>query len=405
MANPDHLAVARKGGDAWNQWLLSSNQPAKLANADLEGVDLSHANLMFADLSGANLHKTSLVGANLYCATLSGANLEGADLRSAMMTEAELSRTNLHDADLRYANLDGITAVQADFSKAWAERVNAREATFTGACLENASFSYSDLTASGLQNIKGQQAGFFQSTLRSTDFTGADLREAYFTNAILVGCRLSGADLTGANVHGASVWNVALDGAKQHELVITSDFEPRITTDDIELAQLIYLLLHAAKLRNVLDTLGRRGVLILGRFTPERKALLDAIRDELRRRLYLPILFDFPGPSSGSIHETIVTLAGLARFIVVDISDPKSVPQELTAIVPTRPSVPVVPLLQKNQIPWAMFGHIQMFPWVLPIRPYATIEEVVDHFDEYVVNPAEAKAAEQRRETPPDCGR
>ena len=33
-------------------------------------------------------------------------------------------------------------------------------------------------------------------------------------------------------------------------------------------------------------------VLILGRFTAERKAVLDALRDELRKRNYLPILFE-----------------------------------------------------------------------------------------------------------------
>jgi hypothetical protein len=32
-------------------------------------------------------------------------------------------------------------------------------------------------------------------------------------------------------------------------------------------------------------------VLILGRFTDERKEVLDALRDELRKRDYLPIPF------------------------------------------------------------------------------------------------------------------
>jgi hypothetical protein len=37
-------------------------------------------------------------------------------------------------------------------------------------------------------------------------------------------------------------------------------------------------------------------VLILGRFTEERKLVLDALREELRQRCYLPILFDFEKP-------------------------------------------------------------------------------------------------------------
>jgi hypothetical protein len=48
----------------------------------------------------------------------------------------------------------------------------------------------------------------------------------------------------------------------------------------------------------VIDTITSKVVLILGRFTPERKSVLDAIRDQLRKRNYLPVLFDFEKPSN-----------------------------------------------------------------------------------------------------------
>ena len=85
------------------------------------------------------------------------------------------------------------------------------------------------------------------------------------------------------------------------------------------------------------NALTSKVVLILGRFTPERKVVLDAIREELRRRHYLPVLFDFVKP-------TISTLAHMARFVIADLTDAKSVLQELQAIVPLSPSVPVQPL-------------------------------------------------------------
>ena len=53
------------------------------------------------------------------------------------------------------------------------------------------------------------------------------------------------------------------------------------------------MLLHNEKIRHVIDTITSKAVLILGRFTRERKAVLDALREELRKRNYLPILFDF----------------------------------------------------------------------------------------------------------------
>jgi hypothetical protein len=82
-------------------------------------------------------------------------------------------------------------------------------------------------------------------------------------------------------------------------------------------------------------------VLILGRFSEERKIVLDAIRDELCKHNYLPILFDFsPSPNRDTV-ETVRTLAGMSRFIIADLTDAKSVLQELQAIVPDFPSVAV----------------------------------------------------------------
>jgi hypothetical protein len=70
---------------------------------------------------------------------------------------------------------------------------------------------------------------------------------------------------------------------------------------------LIYLLLNNQKIRDVIDTITSKLVLILGRFTPERKIVLDAIRDELRKRSYLPVLFDFEKPSNRDVTKTVST--------------------------------------------------------------------------------------------------
>jgi hypothetical protein len=56
----------------------------------------------------------------------------------------------------------------------------------------------------------------------------------------------------------------------------------------------------------------------------ERKVVFDALRDELRERDYLPILFDFDKPASRNPDETITLLARMARFVIADISDAKS---------------------------------------------------------------------------------
>jgi hypothetical protein len=74
-------------------------------------------------------------------------------------------------------------------------------------------------------------------------------------------------------------------------------------------AQFIYLLLHNQKIRDVIDTITSKAVLILGRFTDQRKAVLDALREELRKRNYLPILFDCSVPATRDITETVSLLA------------------------------------------------------------------------------------------------
>src|SRR5262249_56896068 len=126
--------------------------------------------------------------------------------------------------------------------------------------------------------------------------------------SIVVETELTNADLTGCRIHGISAWGLKLEGTKQQNLVITEVGEPAITVDNIEVAQFIYLLLHNQKIREVIDTITSKTVLILGRFTDERKAVLDALREELRKRNYLPILFDFSVPATRDITETISLL-------------------------------------------------------------------------------------------------
>jgi hypothetical protein len=69
---------------------------------------------------------------------------------------------------------------------------------------------------------------------------------------------LEGANLTGCSVYGISAWDVNLAGAQQSDLVITRPDEPVITVDNLEVAQFIYLLLHNEKIREVIDTIGKK---------------------------------------------------------------------------------------------------------------------------------------------------
>ena len=135
-------------------------------------------------------------------------------------------------------------------------------------------------------------------------------------------------------------------------------------------------------------------MLILGRFTLERKAVLDTLREELRKRDYLPVLFDFEKPVSRDLTETISTLAHMARFVIADLTDAKSIPQELNAIVPDLPSVPVQPILYASDESYSMFEHFMRYPWVLPTFRYQDTMSLLVSLKEHVITPSEQKARE-----------
>jgi Pentapeptide repeats (8 copies) len=251
-----------------------------------------------------------------------------------------------------------------------------------------------DLSRANLGRAKLSGANLWEANLSDANLSDANLWQANLSKAILVETNLAGATLTQCSIYGISVWNTQLEGAKQDSLVITREDEPTITVDNLKVAQFIYLLLNNQELRDTINTLTMKVVLILGRFTPERKIVLDALRDELRRKNYLPIVFDFEKPAHRDLTETISTLAHMARFVIADITQAKSLPQELERIVPGLPSVPVQPLLQARAKEYGMFEHFKRYPWVLEIYRYTTVDKLLVTLKEHVIEPAEQKAHE-----------
>jgi uncharacterized protein YjbI with pentapeptide repeats len=376
MANDEHVAILKQGAAAWNGWrdenphIHPDLSGADLNGADLSKANLSEANLSEADLGGARLGMADLHGANLGMASLGGANLGMADLHGANLGMASLRGARLIEADLSEANLSRARLIEADLREA-----RLIEADLDGAILEGAN-------------------------LRNANFSGANLTEADLQAATLVDTNLTGANLTGCRIYGVSAWGLKLDGATQQKnLVITRWYEPTVTVDDIEVAQFIYLMLHNQKIRDVIDTITSKAVLILGRFTQERKPVLEALREELRQRKYLPILFDFEKPRSRNTDETITLLARMARFVVADISDAKSVLQELRAIVPDLPSVPVQPIILAMQEEPGMFDFYRNFRSFLNVHRYASQEQLIADLGEKVIRPAELKVLDLQGST------
>lgn len=400
MAKPDDLARLKDSVAEWNAWRLAHPDVVpEFSGADLSGADLRGANLGGADLRGAYLSDANLMDAYLTGAYLSGADLSGAILIDANLCRADFSGGEHSDcivADLSGAGDNGYIAAEApDFIGAVLSGADLMDADCGAVSLGGADLSGTDLRRAKLRAANLVGTDLSGADLGRADLSGADLCGADLSRASCVGTILRAANITACRVYGISAWDVDLEGAIQSDLIITPPDSPTIRVDSLDIAQFIYLLLNNERIRHVIDTITSKVVLILGRFTPERKPVLDAIREKLRKRDYLPVLFDFDKPSNRDITETVSTLAHMARFVIADITDAKSIPQELMRIVPALPSVPVQPLLLASQREYGMFEHFGRYPWVLEPYLYEDEDGLLAAVTDKVIGPAEAKAREQ----------
>ena len=411
MAKPKQLERLKQGVHGWNEWRTKHPgehidlSGAKLSEDNLSWADLSWADLTNADLSGcdlwfANVSNAALTRANLTRANLVSTNFSGANLSKADLSGANLSKASLFGADLTEAVLSKADLTNADLRRAVFFKASLMDANLSMAMGFKASFGWANLSKANLS-----AAFLINADLREADLTNADLRKADLTFSNLVQARLNNSDLRGCRVYGVSAWDVQLVGAKQTDLVITSGDAAQITVDDLEVAQFIHLLLTNRKIRNVVHSVTLKAVLILGRFSDSQKPVLDALHAALRDSYNLvPILFDWEPSENRDLTETVLLLANMCRFVIADVTDAKSIPQELSLIVPNIPSVPVQPIIRASEHEYAMFEHWRKFPAILPEYRYESQQLLLDTLDTRVLAPikrweeATDKAAAKERQ-------
>jgi uncharacterized protein YjbI with pentapeptide repeats len=423
MTNAEQLELLNSGVEAWNKWREENPDikinlfGADLSGADLYGADLSGADLSGADLSGARLSEADPNGADLSYANLSGADLSGADLRGAdldgvSLSGADLRRANLrgvnlsgvnlsgadlreadpNGADLRYANLSG-----ADLSGVHLLGANLREADLSGANLREANLSGANLSGADLRGARLSEAYLREADLSYANLSGANLSNANLINVNFVETNVSDADISNSKIYGVNVWDLEGEFKEQNQLIITPDNASVITVDNIKVAQFVYLILNNKEVRDVLNTLTSKTVLILGRFAlPERKVILDALRNKLREYDLLPIVFDFERPDDKDFTETIKTLAGMCYFVIADVTNPKSSPLELQATVPDY-QIPFVPIIQEGESPFAMMVDLQKkYDWVLDTISYRDGDQLIRILKKGIIDRAMQKHDELR---------
>jgi uncharacterized protein YjbI with pentapeptide repeats len=294
------------------------------------------------------------------------------DLIRADLRNANLANARLNEANLNYAKLKGANLSKANLKRA-------------------------DLTMANLADACCTETNFRGANLRKSDLRRADLTRANLKEAILVRTLVDKAKLSGSFVYQTNVWDLEGEFEEQNDLVITPDGVPAITVDNVKVAQFVYLILNNEEIRDAINILTSKAVLILGRFAiPERKKILDSLKNKLREYNLLPIVFDFDRPTDKDFTETIKTLAGLSYFVIADATNPKSSPLELQATVPDY-QIPFVPIIQEGEHPFAMMVDLQKkYNWVLKTVTYDSMETLMKVLKPLIVDPAMKKRQELR---------
>nr|WP_307729106.1 pentapeptide repeat-containing protein [Massilia sp. IC2-476] len=377
----------KEGPGAWNRWRAKNPEQYidfRGANLRETRLDLSHYNLSRANFSGADIARLNFCRASLAAAYASEANLEGADFSAA-----DLSGSYFHDCRCSLANFTGCDLRVAKFSDCFFMLSSFDDSNMRRADFAMSHFSEVSFNRAILAEVKLKDAIF-----RRCEFAAADLRNANLIGASFVDVRLSHANLSGARVYGTSAWSVDLTDANQSGIVITPDGESEITVDSLRIAQFVYVLLTNTEVRDIIDTIASKVVLIIGRFSSERKPVLDALRVTLRSHNFTPIIFDFTRPNSRSFIETVATLAAMSKFVIADLTDAKVVLQELQMILSTLPSVPVQPLIAAGTTPSATLIDFITYSSFLNIYVYDTTQTLLDDIYAAVIAPAEQRIAE-----------
>ncbi len=408
MANAGHIDIVRDRIDHWNDWRRKNTKVVPdFAGADLSEIDLAGANLAKADFTGAKLAGAKLAGANL-----SRAKFFKADLSQADLSRATLFKANLSQSDLAGANLDG-----ADLSGAFLVRANLSGASLLGTVLQGASLGQASLFRAKLGKAVLRQASFFKADLSEADLGEADLEGANLQEAVLERTNLRRARLANANlcfatllktnlegavldncaVYGTSLWDVNLADSSQRDLDIMPAQQPVLSVDSLQTAQLVGMLLHHEKARYEVFSITLNTVLVIGRFPPERRPVLEAVKEALRREDFAPLVLDFHLPGSGDKNEIVKTLGRMSRFVIADLTGDKRIADTLDAVVHFLPSIPIQPVGQAGREQGLGSGHFQKYRWVLPFWRFADETDLAARIGREVVAPAEQKAAEIRQ--------
>jgi|GEM_PF-5300156 len=376
------------------------------ANADLRGRDLSNdrfedCNFSHANLSGATLNRTTFVdcnmrGVNLDAVTAEDVTFDRTNLQYAHLHHVRFARSrffggslqnsNLYKADFTDSELRGVQAgwlhaTMSHFESVRVTDTHFNEVQFRSVGLAGGTFHGGTFTASLFHEVKMQQSMWRDVDLSRVMLFEVDCHDAVFEFCTIFGlgvCRMIGTPRIQRHL------NAGIGDSK-------------LLVDDLKLGSFLYEIDRDDAVPRLFELLASKLILILGRFLPETKARLDRLHSELRLRDYVPVLVDSELIGTFNATTLVNVVAMCARFVVVDVTNPKTVIAEVDAILKQRP-VPVQPIVlvgepEPVQFPMARRdGHRQL----LPVFEYRDLDDLIEKLDRSVIGPCEEFLARGR---------
>jgi uncharacterized protein YjbI with pentapeptide repeats len=406
---------------------------SNLANNDficaiLKNVNFSNSNFEYTGFNGSEIRNTKFKGSKINYSFFEDTRLKNVDFSdckfqlscfekaktiqaktkenplilfdNASFYGGEFNGSKLINSSFKNAQLESITANNSDFKLCTFQKSNIFSSVLKNSIFNASIFSYASIFQTNCSDSDFYGCDFFGTELVDSNFTNvafsgsnmtySNLTESNLTDsilngvelhgAILVDLNINGANLSHSHIYGVNVWGLIGEPKEQLDLLITPWDEPEVTVDNIEVAQFIHLLLTNEKLKKLIDTITSKVVLILGRFN-ERRIKMESIKNGLRELNLTPIIFDFTKPGTRNLTETVGLLARMSKFIIVDLTDPNSVPQEVYSIIPHCPSIPIFPIFERkktdNLKPYPLFNDFKDYHWVSEIRFYEEIDEII----------------------------
>lgn len=374
--------------------LFPSTGPTTGMGKDLAGVALSDLRL-----SGTytRLHKADLRDTILTRAALHDVNLRKSVWQGAMVIESSFHSCSFREASLTPSSTRGSRFEDCDFAKATVAG-NFDDAAFVDCSLaghrlrrcsfERTNFKRCSLASAELGSVNLEGATFENCDLREANLRDARLRGATFRGCDLTGAIWAEADIDGAvversEIYGMSLWGTRGELADARALRLTKPGqETALEIDGLHIGVFVVSLLDGNGVRELVDGLSSTLVLVLGRFSPEHKQTLNEIRSGLRSLGYSAIVFDTNAPRHRDTSETVSILAKLSRFVIADLTEPKSAPYELQQFVADGHTP--LQVVTRGEPPFSMLSDLEKYPWVLPARQFDDGAELMAALPELV---------------------